>query len=703
MADYPLKQEAAEVQDILDGAFLSNKGQNFSEETKAFMREKIGASAAGEGLKIISHFDSVEELQATVTAPTAGDAYSVGTELPYNLYIFDFLNGVWKNYGPIRANDLKARFAQNIPVPVSAWSEDASVFPDYTFKARIALAEVTGNDFPIVGFAPSDAISGNYCPIAYCFDGFVEIWAKAIPAGAITVPAATFIVQDTADAVTGNSTKGITNASGGIATGGIGTNQIANGAVTAPKLSPSAVSKVFPIVVGTEWTGDTEPYSQTIGVEGLPDTNRIFSALILSADWETSKAERAESEKITSFTRVENQEAIIVRATEPTTMPLNFNIFVLHGSGTGAGDDDETGGDGGEEGGSTGGGTGADGFSPIAYVVQTETGATISITDKNGTTTAEVLNGKDGVDGSDGYTPVKGVDYFDGQDGSPGKDGNGIKSAVLNADYTLTLAFDDGTSYTTPSIRGATGSPGKDGAAGAPGQDGAAGVGIASIEQTTTSTADDGNNVFTVTLTNGTSATFTVQNGSKGSAGADGAAGKDGTSVTVKSVSESSADGGDNVVTFSDGKTLTVKNGSKGSKGDTGDTGETGATGERGNSILNITTAPSSYTTATGGFTPVYRIALSTVLTQSKASKVLVGDSLRYSYYLYPVGYVDESYVYLGARVSIRGATGATPDSATILETVIAELGTLTITGVDSAGTTHTWTVYAPVSDAPVD
>jgi hypothetical protein len=48
--------------------------------------------------------------------------------------------------------------------------------------------------------------------------------------------------------------------------------------------------------------------------------------------------------------------------------------------------------------------------------------------------------------------------------------------------------------------------------------------------------------------------------------------GKDGTSVTVKSVSESTEDGGSNVVTFSDGKTLTVKNGSKGSTGADGKT-----------------------------------------------------------------------------------------------------------------------------------
>ena len=43
--------------------------------------------------------------------------------------------------------------------------------------------------------------------------------------------------------------------------------------------------------------------------------------------------------------------------------------------------------------------------------------------------------------------------------------------------------------------------------------------------------------------------------------------GKDGTSVTVKSVTESTADGGSNVVVFSDGKTLTVKNGKTGSPG----------------------------------------------------------------------------------------------------------------------------------------
>lgn len=107
------------------------------------------------------------------------------------------------------------------------------------------------------------------------------------------------------------------------------------------------------------------------------------------------------------------------------------------------------------------------------------------------------------------------------------------------------ITFEDGTTWTIKN-----------------GKDGTNGVGIASIEQTAVSTVDGGTNVFTVTLTNGQSATFTVKNGTKGSAG------NPGTSVTVSNVSESTASGGENVVTFSDGETLTVKNGKDGAKGD---------------------------------------------------------------------------------------------------------------------------------------
>lgn len=58
---------------------------------------------------------------------------------------------------------------------------------------------------------------------------------------------------------------------------------------------------------------------------------------------------------------------------------------------------------------SQGGGSGADGFSPTATVTESTTGATITITDKNGTTSATILHGKDGKDGTNGKNGNNGV------------------------------------------------------------------------------------------------------------------------------------------------------------------------------------------------------------------------------------------------------------------------------------------------------
>ena len=63
-------------------------------------------------------------------------------------------------------------------------------------------------------------------------------------------------------------------------------------------------------------------------------------------------------------------------------------------------------------------------------------------------------------------------DGKDGLDGDDGLDGTGIASAVLNSNYTLTLTFTDGTSYTTPSIRGAQGPKGDAGETGSQGPQG---------------------------------------------------------------------------------------------------------------------------------------------------------------------------------------------------------------------------------------
>ena len=108
------------------------------------------------------------------------------------------------------------------------------------------------------------------------------------------------------------------------------------------------------------------------------------------------------------------------------------------------------------------GSPGADGYSPTASVEQSTDGAKITITDKSGTTEAQVLNGKDGRDGTDG-APGR-----DGVDGQPGKDGkDGITPTIGDNGNWFLGATDTG----KPS-RGADGATGATGATGEKGTDG---------------------------------------------------------------------------------------------------------------------------------------------------------------------------------------------------------------------------------------
>ena len=110
--------------------------------------------------------------------------------------------------------------------------------------------------------------------------------------------------------------------------------------------------------------------------------------------------------------------------------------------------------------------------------------------------------------------------------------------------------------------QGEKGDKGEQGEKGADGAQGEQGIGISSVVQTTTSSADGGSNVVTVTMSNGAKSTFTVKNGSKGSQGIQGVQGPK----------------GDTGATGPEGPK--GDQGEQGIQGPKGDKGETGATGE---------------------------------------------------------------------------------------------------------------------------
>lgn len=71
----------------------------------------------------------------------------------------------------------------------------------------------------------------------------------------------------------------------------------------------------------------------------------------------------------------------------------------------------------------------------------------------------------DGKDGQDGYTPIKGVDYFDGQDGADGQNGKDGYTPIKGVDYFDGKDGKDGADGYTPQkgIDYFDGKDGKDG------------------------------------------------------------------------------------------------------------------------------------------------------------------------------------------------------------------------------------------------
>lgn len=266
---------AQEMENTWKGTVRFNAGQALTESEKAQARENIGAVPFGSNLKILGHFDTANELESSAPR-NVGDAYSVGTTTPYNLYIYDGLSEEWKDYGQIRATDISTRYIENQSVAVAGWTADTTVFADYTYKAQITMNAATADDFPIISFEPTDAASGNFCPVAFAFDGYLEIWAKEIPAAAINIPVATIIVN-------GGNGRGITNATPGITAGSIDADDIANGVITAAKLAPGATHTDATVTLtAAGWSSNT----QTVDVSNV----KADSVVIVSPAPESFKA-----------------------------------------------------------------------------------------------------------------------------------------------------------------------------------------------------------------------------------------------------------------------------------------------------------------------------------------------------------------------------------------------------------------------------
>ena len=85
----------------------------------------------------------------------------------------------------IALEDIRLLFS-DITVPASAFAAD-STYPDYPYRAAVALTGVLERMIPEVVFSVSTLADTGFAPVAQCYDGGVYIWADSVPSGDVSI------------------------------------------------------------------------------------------------------------------------------------------------------------------------------------------------------------------------------------------------------------------------------------------------------------------------------------------------------------------------------------------------------------------------------------------------------------------------------------------------------------------------------------
>lgn len=89
----------------------------------------------GSDFAILGYYASTADLQAAHPTPQEGDAYGVGTEDPYDIYIWDAEHQEWVNNGPLFGATAMGAELVEITLPASGWVDQAQTIRNDAFAA----------------------------------------------------------------------------------------------------------------------------------------------------------------------------------------------------------------------------------------------------------------------------------------------------------------------------------------------------------------------------------------------------------------------------------------------------------------------------------------------------------------------------------------------------------------------------------------
>ena len=85
---------------FVEDSTIDESGIESTDEFSA-LNDLISRAATVSVFRIKGYFDSAEDLER-ISSPAVGDTYAIGTESPYEIYVWDAVNGEWVNHGTLQ-------------------------------------------------------------------------------------------------------------------------------------------------------------------------------------------------------------------------------------------------------------------------------------------------------------------------------------------------------------------------------------------------------------------------------------------------------------------------------------------------------------------------------------------------------------------------------------------------------------------------
>ena len=268
----------------------------------------------GKSFEIKGYYASVTALEAGVPKPVPGDAYCVGSAAPYDVYIYDGVNGEWVNNGTIQGAKGDTGAAGTTFTPHLdgngnlSWTNDGGLDNPETQNIRGA-AGAKGETGPAGKSAYAAAVEAGYTGTEETFYAALTAMpyhnARHLPDGAdpITVKA------------------------GNIEASAVETAKIKDKAVTMAKLADHAVSVDYTVTLDTTWSGDAAPYTKEQTINGILAADAPLIDLAPSATFADAEKQADAWALIYRAVTAANKITFYAKAKPTVSIPLQIRCI----------------------------------------------------------------------------------------------------------------------------------------------------------------------------------------------------------------------------------------------------------------------------------------------------------------------------------------------------------------------------------------